>query len=213
MADTSNASKAFPDPEDSVIFLCDVQTYFKKVVPEWNTMISSIAFILKSAKALNIPVITTEQVPKVFGSTEPALKKLLPPPSQILLKSQFSMCSLEVDQALKRYGRKTIILVGLEGHICVLQTCLDLLDRGYSVYLPSDAIQSQRSEDRMRALDRLGDTGACITTSECLVFQFLKDAKHKAFKAVQPAIKEFATSMKQIDQRKSIETTKTLAKL
>merc|ERR1719354_1038045 len=196
---STNVLTAFPDPDDTVILLCDVQTYFKKVVEDWDTMIASITFLLKTAKSFNIPVLTTEQVPKVFGSTEPSLKKQLPAPSQILLKSQFSMCSHEISEALKRYDRKNIVLVGLEAHICILQTCLDLLQFGYNVYLPSDAIHSQRKEDRMRALERLGAAGACITTSECIVFQFLKDAKHKAFKSVQPAIKEFATNMKKIE--------------
>merc|ERR550534_1408482 len=186
------------DASDCVVLLCDVQEYFQKVVPDWEKMCASIELVLNSSKALDIPIITTEQAPKVFGNTIPLLKKHLSKTDLVITKSQFSMLVPEVKDEMKKLKRKTIILVGLECHICILQTCLDLLAAGYEVYLPTDAIGSQRSEDRTRALARLDKSGASLTTAESVVFQWVRDAKKPEFKKIQPAIKKFSSESRKL---------------
>ena len=108
--------------------------------------------------ALDIPVIATEQYPKAFGKTRDELCK---PKTMIFEKTKFSMIIDDVDKKLNEMNdRKDIILTGIEGHICVLQTALDLLKKGYNVHLCVDAIDSQRSIDKDIAMQRLNASGA-----------------------------------------------------
>merc|ERR1719461_35301 len=118
--------------------------------------------------ALDIPIIATEQYPKAFGHLREELKK---DKVMIFEKTKFSMITDEVDGQLQQMKeRNDIILTGAEGHICILQTTLDLLQKGYSVHLIVDAIDSQRSLDKEIAMQRLSQCGATLTTSESVLF-------------------------------------------
>jgi len=187
----------FLDPNDSIVLLCDVQTMFENLIPGYEKILFAIELLLKSANVFEVPIITTEQAPRIFGKTDPRLKTSLPEDSPLVEKTQFSMLVSEVRNLLKQTSRKTVILVGLEAHLCILQTCLDLLDKGYTVHLACDAIGGQRSIDRETALQRLFMAGAILSTAETVVFQWLRDAKNPKFrKGVQPAIKIFSSTMK-----------------
>jgi len=190
----------FPKPQNSFVLLCDVQTYFKKVIPTWDKMIESIKLTLSSASALDVPIIVTEQVPRVFGNTEPCLLECCPNNQRVYSKTLFSMITPEVRHEINKLGahRDTAILVGLEGHICIFQTCVDLLRLGYTVYLPADAIGSQRNEDFQRAINHLDGLGAKVSSAESVVFQWVKDAGHPDFKKVQPAVKVFSKRTKEL---------------
>ena len=151
-----------------------------------------------------MPVIVTEQYPKAFGHTVDELKAVLnvpddgaeeaksPNAAQFYEKSLFSMCTPEVKQRLTELDCTSAILCGIEAHVCVLQTSLDLLEMGVDVHLASDAVSSQRLFDRQVALGRLSSSGAYISTAESLIFQLLASSKHPKFKAVQPIIRDFA---------------------
>ena len=90
-------------------------------------------------------------------------------------------------------------MTGGEGHICILQTTLDLLKRGYAVHLCVDAIDSQRAEDKEIAMNRLMQSGAVLTTSESVLFQLLGDAKHSKFKDTQGFVKQHIDDIKRIE--------------
>ena len=156
--------------------------------------------------ALDIPVIATEQYPKAFGKTREELSK---PKTIIFEKTKFSMITDEVDNELKKIGladdRNDIILTGAEAHICILQTTLDLLKRGYNVHLCVDAIDSQRSTDKEIAMQRLSQSGAILTTTESVLFQLLGDAKHEKFKATQQFVKQHIDDIKKLDEEEKIE--------
>ena len=152
---------------------------------------------------LDIPVIATEQYPKAFGKTREELAK---PKTMIFEKTKFSMITEEVNNKLIEIGggkeRNNVILTGIEGHICVLQTTLDLLKMGYNVHLCVDAIDSQRSIDKEIAMRRLNKSGAILTTSESVLFQLLGDAKHEKFKETQQFVKQHIDDIKKIKEAK-----------
>lgn len=162
-------------------------------------MVCSSKFLMNCSFALDIPVIATEQYPKAFGKTREELAK---PKTMIFEKTKFSMITEEVEAKLKEIGggqeRTDVILTGAEGHICVLQTTLDLLRRGYTVHLCVDAIDSQRSIDKEIAMQRLMQSGAVLTTSESVLFQILGDAKHPKFKETQSIVKQHIDDIKRI---------------
>lgn len=107
------------------------------------------------------------------------------------------MCTEEVLSWLSaRPNLQNIYLYGLETHICVLQTSLDLRRRGYNVYLVVDGIASQRETDENTALTRLRDAGVAVTTAESAVYEILQGADHEKFKACLPAVKEFGAFFK-----------------
>jgi len=138
-------------------------------------------------KELSIPVIATEQNPSRLGATVPEL--VLDAPA--FAKTKFSMYTEEVSGALTALGseRKSVLLVGIEAHVCVLQTVLDLLENNYDVCVVCDAVSSQRPHDRAVALERIKAAGATLTTSESAVFDLLRDANHPKFKTISGMLK------------------------
>lgn len=126
---------------------------------------------------------------KVFGSTT---AELLPHLEGVERhpKTLFSMVTPDVDDELQRRNRKQVVLFGIEAHVCVLQTALDLLDRGYSVWVVVDAVSSSRPTERSVALTRLDRAGVHLTTYESALFELMGDSKAENFKAVSSLIKE-----------------------
>ncbi|KAK0545668.1 hypothetical protein OC845_004991 [Tilletia horrida] len=160
---------------------------------------NSTSKVLKAAQILNLPVFTTEQNPRALGSTVAPLAdiiKTLPSISAdaIHAKTRFSMVLPDVTEkwlgSAVDGGVKSVIMTGIESHVCVLQTSLDLLEQGYQVHVLADAVSSCNAEEVPLALARLRQAGAIISTSESVLFQLLEDASHPNFKAISGLIKE-----------------------
>ncbi|KAJ8600048.1 hypothetical protein CTAYLR_001823 [Chrysophaeum taylorii] len=177
--------------ERTAVLVCDIQERFRDVIMGFESLVRSSSFLVRSASTLGVPVVVTEQYPKVFKKTVP---DVLVPEAKVFEKTRFSMCTDEVKAHLETLECEAVILCGLEAHVCVLQTTLDLLELGIAVHVCADAVSSQREFDRSVALKRLADSGAAISTSESLVFQLVGDAAHPNFKALQPLIKENAAA-------------------
>ncbi|KAI8148746.1 Isochorismatase-like protein [Fennellomyces sp. T-0311] len=157
--------------------------------------------MIKASKHLDIPVVVTEQYPKAFGPTVQELD--ISDAALTLTKTKFSMLLPEVESLLKKNNTKSIILVGIESHVCVLQTALDLLENNYDVHVVADGVSSQNPSEIGIALQRMRSAGATITTSESLMFQLVQDAKHEKFKGISALVKEYmeAGKVNQILQR------------
>ncbi|KAE8269924.1 hypothetical protein A4X09_0g2405 [Tilletia walkeri] len=167
----------------------------------FDHVVNATSKVLRAAQILDLPVFTTEQNPRALGATVAPLMdiiKTLPPISSEAVhpKTRFSMVLPEVtEQWLASAsgvegGIKSVIMTGIESHVCVLQTSLDLLERGYQVHVLADAVSSCNAEEVPLALARLRQAGAQITTSESILFQLLEDAAHPKFKAISSLIKE-----------------------
>ncbi len=173
----------------SLLLAVDMQAGLARAVDEAETRIQRLGLLLRAAAVVEVPVILSEQYPKGLGPTDPRLLPL-PEGAMVLPKLAFS-CWREpgLRAALEQAGRRQIVVAGMETHVCVLQTALDLQEAGFEVHLAADAAGSRREEDRSMALARLRERGVSIVTAEMVVFEWLERAEGPAFKALIPAIK------------------------
>jgi nicotinamidase-related amidase len=174
-------------PERTVMLLCDVQERFIPLIYKSTTVVNTCRYMTGVAKALGIPIIATQQYTKAFGPTVPECfgtpEEMKATP--VFEKKLFSMLTPEVHTKLAELpNRDTYILMGLEAHVCVQQTCLDLLEQGKEVHLIVDAVSSQQVFDRKIALKRLQRAGAYLTTAQSTAFMLLQSADHPNFKTV-----------------------------
>ena len=138
---------------------------------------------------LNIPIVLTEQYQKGLGPTVAEIKEQLPS-YQPIEKLTFNCCEEpNFLNKIKKLNKKTIILTGMEAHICVLQTCIGLLNERYNVHLVRDAVCSRAKENRKTAIEFMRDAGAVVTCTETVLFQLLKVAGTEEFKTISKRIK------------------------
>ncbi|KAL1988481.1 hypothetical protein VTN96DRAFT_9536 [Rasamsonia emersonii] len=208
MATVAAAATRASRIKNPALFICDIQEKFRGVIYEFPKLVSTSQKLLKASTHLNIPVYVSTQNRARLGETVAELQPFLSGPHvrADIEKTLFSMITPELRAKLpdtsSTYSNSSstsnanettpldAIIVGLETHICVTQTTLDLLALGYRVYVVADGVSSVNPEERLVALARLRDAGAIITTSESLIFEILGDAKHDAFKAINGLVKE-----------------------
>ena len=152
-------------PERCVFLLCDVQERFRSLITKFDAVVNGAHRMLGACNELRIPVLVTEQYPKALGHTCAELD-VAGENTRVFEKVCFSMLSDEVSAALAERTFDDAIIVGLEAHVCVQQTTLDLLGMGKRVHLCVDAISSQTAIDRSAGLHRLASSGAIVTTTE-----------------------------------------------
>lgn len=173
--------------QSTALLLIDVQERINGVMADQSHLVRQ-EVLLEAFDVLDLPVVTTEQYPKGLGPTVPNLATLLP--SAAVEKTTFSCARQpEAMEAIEATGRKQIVVTGIETHVCVLQTTLDLLERGYEVHVPHDAVNSRRNTDKEWALHRMAAAGAVITTTESVLFELLNRSGTDDFKAVSKLVK------------------------
>jgi nicotinamidase-related amidase len=178
---------------DTGLLVIDVQEKLVPMILDAASLVRNIAFLLDAARLLNMTVQCTEQYPRGLGATVSELADKLPHRPD---KVAFSSCAVpSVVQTFHREARPKIVLCGIETHVCVLHTALDLLALDFRVYIAIDAVGSRYRIDHDVALRRLEQAGAILTTSEMCVFEWIGGAGHPQFKAISQLIQE---RMKQI---------------
>lgn len=178
-------------PASSALFVCDVQEKFRPIIAGYPTVIDTTKRMVQGANVLGLPVLATEQYPKALGATVSEVSGVLPAGTPVFAKTLFSMCTPDVDAWLKaKPDVKQVLLCGIEAHVCVFQTALDLLERGYEVHLLADGVSSSRPHHRAAALTRMAQAGVLISNSEMALFQLAADAKHPRFKDISAIVKE-----------------------
>ncbi|KAH0471468.1 MAG: uncharacterized protein KVP18_002326 [Porospora cf. gigantea A] len=172
---------------NALLFVCDMQTCFDGKFFGGEHLNHSVQQIIEVANKLEIPVCVTEQYPERLGNTTDCVKQLLTPETPIFAKTKFSMLTEDVSAFLvDNCYRRQVILVGGEAHVCVWQTARDLIAEGYTVFIPTDAVSSQRLLDRDTAFKRLEQLGCEFCTVEMLMFEMLEDKNHPKFREVAP---------------------------
>ena len=177
------------DRNQSQLVIVDMQTKLSSVMSDHITgVIKNCAILLQSAALLEIPTIFTEQYPKGLG---PTLSEISPYAAgkKAVEKTAFSCCR---DPAFNRQllGDHTqVILAGMEAHICVLQTALDLIAQGKTVFVLEDAVISRNPENKRNALNRMREAGVIISNTESLVFEWLGVAEGDAFKKISQLVR------------------------
>lgn len=175
--------------EHTGIVIVDVQTKLMAVMRHRERVIDNIIKLLHLSKLFTLPVILTEQYPKMLGSTIKEVKENLTSYDPIQ-KMVFDCCQVEYfKNCLEAAGLTTIILAGVESHVCVFQTCVSLLERGFNVHVPQDAVDSRTEENWRVGLELMKKAGAVITSTETIIFQILKIAGTEEFKEMLKIIK------------------------
>ncbi len=155
-----------------------------------EAIIDKIQRLVRAAEILDVPIIYTEQYPKGIGPTDPRLTACLSSATGPIEKTT---CSCWRDEAFKEALRKTereqIIIVGLETHVCIQQTAMDLIRVDYQVFIAADAVGSRFQLDTDTALQRMRAAGVEISTAESLIFELVERCDHPKFKAVLEVVK------------------------
>lgn len=177
-------------PEDSFLLTIDIQEKLAPAMADPDLMTARAVRMLQAATMFGIPGAVTEQYPKgLGGSLAPVREAADAAGHPVFAKTRFNALLPEVRELLEKSGRKSVIVTGIETHVCVFQTVRELLKEGYKVYVPLDAVSSRTMENRDNALDLFSEMGACVTNTETLLFDMLGEAGTPIFKQVSKLIK------------------------
>lgn len=175
--------------DEAVIVIVDIQERLAAVMSERKKVIDNCLHLIEIAKLLQIPILVNEQYPKGLGPTVSEIRDALPSYEPVE-KMFFSCCGQRsfLDR-LADPGKRKIILCGMETHVCVLQSCIGLLNEGYAVHVVSDAVCSRTQENFGTAIEYMRDAGAVVTSTETVLFQLLEKAGTEEFKTISRRIR------------------------
>jgi nicotinamidase-related amidase len=174
---------------DTGLLVIDVQEKLMEVMAKGQRVIDNINRLLVLSQLYKLPLILTEQYPKWLGPTISEIRESLPTYEPIK-KMHFNCCDADAfNDRLASEGPKNIILVGVETHICIFQTCVSILEKGYHVHVPQDAVDSRTDENWRVGLELMKEAGASITSTETVIYQILKKAGTKELKKMLKMMK------------------------
>jgi len=196
MATKANYTPTRVTPASTAFLLCDLQTRFREHIYSFDSVAATAGKMVKVSKILEIPIIVTEQYPRAFGPTIPELH--LDKQSGLVhgpfAKTKFGMAIPEVEDLINNElsdGEPlSLVLFGIESHICVLQTALEFVERGFKVFVLADGVSSCNKEEVPIALARMRQAGALVVSSESLIYTLLDDASHPKFKEIAEIVRE-----------------------
>jgi nicotinamidase-related amidase len=174
---------------DCCLVIVDVQGKLAQLMVNKEALFKNLQILITAAQVLEIPILWCQQVPEALGPTVPEIAELLASHEPID-KASFSCCGVEAFTAeLNALGREQVLLCGIETHVCVYQTAMDLMEGGLDVTVVADAVSSRTEQNRQIALTRLAAEGAHISSTEMALFELLRTAKHPQFKQIARLVK------------------------
>ncbi len=172
----------------SALLVVDVQTKLMERIVDRDTLLRNVVALIKAANLLGLAVLATEQYPSGLGGSVPEVESLIP---HRPAKTTFQCCaSTEILEQLYARGVRKVTLAGIEAHVCVAQTALELSTLGFQVQVLADAISSRHAFDRDIAIRRLELAGVVVSTTEAALFEWTETAEHPQFKAISAIVKE-----------------------
>jgi nicotinamidase-related amidase len=175
--------------EDCAAVVVDIQERLLPHIHESEILLTNCQKLIEGLKILSVPMLITQQYTRGLGQTVPFIVQLVPDFS-FIEKISFSCCGeASFEAELTRLGKSSVILCGIESHVCVLQTCLDLLEEGKGVIVVEDCVSSRKPNDKQIAIDRMRQEGARITTLESLLFELSVVAGNETFKSISRIVK------------------------
>jgi nicotinamidase-related amidase len=175
--------------QETGLIVIDVQGKLARLVDDSDAMIDSIATMIRAMQTLGIPVLFVEQLPDKLGATVEELNQFIPA-GEAFAKATFSALRTEgIEQQVKALNRSQWLVCGIEAHICVYQTVIDLLASGKQVHLLSDCVSSRNPANKQLALQKMQGAGAQLTGVEMALFELLERADTEQFKSILPLIK------------------------
>jgi nicotinamidase-related amidase len=175
--------------DDTVLLVVDIQSRFASSIHGWDALVNNATILCRAAATLGIPTIVTEQNPRALGNTVPEITAALPAGTPTFTKTRFSSLTPEVTTALNGMHRGTVLVCGIEAHVCVLQTTLDLLAGGRLPFLCTDCISAGQATQITPAMQRMQTAGATPTGTLSAIYELLGDATHPSFKACLELVK------------------------
>jgi nicotinamidase-related amidase len=176
--------------KNSVLVVIDMQEKLSRAMHDRENLVTNAVKIIHGAKVLGLPVIWTEQNPAGLGPTLREIREHVPADSEPVIKLSFSCCADPVFmERLKATGSNQALVLGIESHVCVCQTILDLLDMGYETQIICDAVASRTPENKLIGIERSKQAGAIITSAEMALFELLKVAEGDKFKQILKIVK------------------------
>ncbi len=182
-------NEALLEASDSALIIVDMQERFAPAIPNFNDVSLNVQRLIKACGLMDIPVIHSQQYSKGLGNTVPEISNLLAD-SKHLEKMEFSaVANGDVYSRLKELKKRQILIVGIEAHVCVLQTALDLSANfdGW-VYCAADAVSSRKQSSLELALRRMENNNVNIVNTEMALFEWMESAGHKNFKDIQKLV-------------------------
>ncbi len=174
--------------KDSVLLIVDVQDRLAEVMEEREMVIKNINVLVETARTLGMEILVTEQYPKGLGKTVEEIR-LNRDSDYVEEKLVFSAYTENIREKLKALQKKTVLIVGMETHICVFQTVRDLSDAGYYPIVPQDAVCSRTKENKQNGLQLMSLAGGLISNTETILYDLLKEAGTPEFKVLSKLIK------------------------
>ncbi|NQT50550.1 hydrolase [bacterium] len=176
-------------PDNAVLLIVDVQGKLAELMHDRDALFDNLRRLIQGARALGLPIVVTEQNPDGLGPTRAEIADLLADVVKIP-KHSFSCCGEpQFVAALAALGRTQVLLAGIETHICVYQTAVELVEAGCEVEIVADAVSSRTAANRAIGLEKARDAGATVTCVETALFEMLRTAEAPAFKAILNAVK------------------------
>ncbi len=177
------------DIENCCLAVVDVQGKLAQLMHGKDALFKNIQILVQAAQILEMPILWCQQVPDALGPTVPEIAQHLTD-LEPANKSMFSCCGTDQFNArLNESRRNQVLLCGIETHICVYQTAIDLLARGFNVTVIADAVSSRTLDNKRIALTKLAAEGASISSVEMALFELLRSAEHPKFRQIAKLIK------------------------
>ncbi len=181
------------EADNSQLVIVDVQQRLVAAIPaeSLKLMTKNIALLLDTAAVLGIPMLCSEQSPAGLGSTVTAIAEHLPGDAEKIEKTCFSCAGSEVfQQRIENSGRRQIVLAGMESHVCILQSAVQLVQQGLEVFVVEDAVCSRKEIHHRNAMQRMRQAGVIVTNIESVIFEWMRDARHEYFRKISALLKK-----------------------
>lgn len=175
--------------ENTALVIVDIQQKLLPAVANYQEMTTNCIKLIKGLQILEVPIVWVEQMPDKIGSTIPEIAELLDDSKTPITKSSFSCCgSKEFLGAVADLGRKNLLVIGIEAHVCVYQTVAQLLQNEYNVEIVEDGISSRATANKETAIRKMTQLGAKSSSVEMALFELMRDFKHPNFKQISKMI-------------------------
>lgn len=181
--------KSLLTKNNSFCLLIDVQEKLYPTIHEKEILLENISFLVNGLNILEIPILLTEQYPKGLGKTIHDLTSLLKVKG--LEKNEFSAwLNPNIKQEIIKLDKQQVIIVGIESHVCVLQTALQMISHGFEVFIPEECVSSRTKVHKLQSIQRMQTAGAIITNAESCLFEMMETSSHTQFKKISQLIKD-----------------------
>lgn len=174
---------------DCLLLIIDLQEKLLRHIHNQSFLINKSEILIKTFNKLSLPIIITEQYPKGLGKTDPRILSSIDEYS-LIEKTSFSCAKdAKFTEQFKSFNKSQIIICGIETHICILQSAFDLLSKGYSLFIVSDAVGSRHINDTVSAIERMNKRNINLVTTEMVIFELLGNSKNDHFKYLSGLVK------------------------